>query len=364
MKFNINKVDLDKHISIAQKAISNKSTIQILEGILFKAENNKLILSSTDLEISIETKVSCEVIEEGAAVIKSNIIGNIIRKMPNDIIQITIEDDNVNIKCQKSIFNISCQSSSDFPSLPEIEEKVSLTIDNDDLLTAIRETKFATSIDETRLALTGLLFELKDNSLKFVGLDGYRMAIKKYDFTSNEEFSCIIPKKGFNELSKILDDTSTDVVFMKGHIAFINGNTKIFTRLIDKPYIDYNKILNNSFNTKVVVNRNDLVNALERAQLLSTGSNASLTKLEFVDGEISINSNSELGKLDEKIYGKQDGENIRIAFNTKYLTDGLKEMDSDEVVLHLTTPLSPMTIYPVDEDDNYLYLVLPVRLSQ
>lgn len=364
MKFRINKNDLDKHISIAQKAISNKSSIQILEGIVFTALDDQLILSSTDLELSIETRVICEVIEEGSIVIKSSIIGNIIKKMPNDVITISANDENVNIRCQNSVFDISCQSSEEYPPLPDVNADSILTIENEDLASAIKETIFATSIDETRLALTGILFELTSSDIKFVGLDGYRMALKKYNYSSKEDLSVIVPKRAFNELIKIIDDTTTEISLIKGHIAFVNGNTKMYSRLIDKKYIDYNKIISGDYKTSIRVNKNDLINSLDRALLLSTGSSASLTKLTFEDGEISINSNSEFGKLDEKLFSKQDGENIQIAFNTRYLIDGLKVIEDDEVILHLNTSLSPMTIYPINNSENYLYLVLPVRLSQ
>lgn len=364
MKFNIKKSDLDKHISIAQKAISNRSSIQILEGIVFTTKGDELILSSTDLELSIETRVKCEVYEEGSIVIKSNMIGPIIRKMPQDTISITVIDENVNIKCQNSVFDISCQSAIDYPAIPNIDEEVALNIKNEDLINAIKETSFATSNDETRLALTGILFEINQDNINFVGLDGYRMAIKSFKNTSNAEFSSIVPKRAFTELSKILDDTSTDIIVIKGHIAFVNGNTKMYSRLIDKKYIDYTKIINTDYSTSVVVNRNDLINSLDRAQLLTTGSSASLTKLEFEDGTINISSNSEFGKLDEKIFGNQDGENLLIAFNTRYLLDGLKAIEDDEVLLHLKNSLSPMTIYANNNTEDYLYLVLPVRLSK
>ncbi len=363
MKFNIQKSILDKHITIAQRAISNKSSIQILEGIVFTAKDNQLILTSTDMELSIETRVDCDVIREGSIVIKSTIIGNIIRKMPNDIISITVEDENVNIKSQNSVFNISGKSSFDYPSLPDIEENPILEIENDDLNNAIKETIFATSSDETRLALTGILFELEKDEIRFVGLDGYRMAIKKYDYKSEDSISCIVPKRAFMELSRILDESSTNITIIKGHIVFSNGDTKMYSKLIDKKYIDYRKIISNDYKTKIVVNRNDLINSLDRALLLSTGSSASLTKLNFEDGVIQISSNSDYGDLDEKVFCKQDGENIMIAFNTRYLLDGLKAIEKDEVLLHLNSALQPMNIYAADDIEDYLYLVLPVRLS-
>lgn len=364
MKFKILKSELDKHISIAQKAISNKSSIQLLEGILFTVKDDKLILSSTDLELSIETIVNCEVIKEGSIVINSAMIGNIVRKMPEDIITITVDGVNINIKSQNSVFDIIGQEANEYPQNPDIHEEVLLTMDNKDLKDAIKETIFATSNDETRLAFTGVLFEIREDYVRFVGLDGYRMAMKTFEMNSQVESTSIVPKRAFNELIKILDDNLTDIIVIPGHIVFINGSTKMFSRLIDKDYIDYNKIVLKEYKTSVKVNRNDFINSLERALLLTPGNAASLTKLSFEDDMISINSNSEFGKLDEKIFVEKEGDDLLIAFNTRYILAGLKAIEDDEVVIYLSSQLKPMNIYPLNDSNQYIYIVLPVRLSK
>lgn len=364
MKFKILKSDLYKHISIAQKAISNKSSIQILENIKFQTKDEYLILTTTDLELSIETKVKCEVLREGEALIKSSIIGNIINKMPQDIITITYEGESVNIKSQNSEFNINAQTTEEFPPLPDISEDVTLSLDNKQISQIVKETSFATSLDETRLPLTGILFEIKNDSLRFVGLDGYRMAVRTIENTTDIESSNIVPKRAFIELAKIIDGNSTDIIVVDGHIAFINEGTKMYSRLIEKKYLDYHKIINNTYTTKAIVNRNDLINSLERAQLLSIGGNPALAKFEFEDDKIRIKSNSDFGSLNELIFAEIEGNDLEIAFNTKYLLDGLKAIEDDKVILQLNTSVSPINIYPLNEDNDYLYLVLPVRLSK
>lgn len=366
MKFNIKQSELNDHISIAQKAISNRTSIQLLDSIVFTAKDDELILISTDLELSIETRVKCEVIEEGSVAIKSNLIGNIIRKMPEDIISITTNDDNVNIKCQNSILDIPCQSSEDYPNISIVDDKISLTIKNEDLINAIKHTSFATLVnDDTRLALQGILFEVNQEDIKFVALDGYRMAIKKIvNNSENIEFSKIVPRRAFTELIRIIDNQSTDITVIEGHIAFINGNTKMYSRLIDKKYLDYKRIMNRDYSTNIIVNRDDLINSLERASLIITSSDPNLAKFEFKDGTLNITSNSSIGNVDEILNTKQDGEDLTIAFNTKYLLDGLKVIEDDQVILKMRDSLSPMTIYPIDHIDEYLYLVLPIRLGK
>lgn len=366
MKFNIQQSDLNTRISIAQKAISNRTSIQILDSIVFTAKGDELILTSTDLELSIETRVKCEIIEEGSVAIKSNLIGNIIRKMPENIISITAQNDNVNIKCQNSVLDIPCQSSEEYPNIAIADDEASLTIKNEDLTNAIKQTSFATLLnDDTRLALQGILFEVNNDEIKFVALDGYRMAIKKIKNNSkNVNFSNIVPRRAFTELIRIIDNQSTDIVVIEGHIAFINGNTKMYSRLIDKKYLDYKRIINRDYSTNIIVNRDDLISSLERASLIITSSNPNLTKFEFNNGVLNITSNSSIGNVDERLNTEQEGENLTIAFNTRYLLDGLKVIEDDQVILKLRDSLSPMTIYPINHVDEYLYLVLPIRLGK
>lgn len=364
MKFKILKSDLEKQISIAQKAISNKSSMQILNGIVFEAYNDELVLSSTDLELSINTKVECKVEENGIIVLNSTNIGNIIRKMPEDIITITIKGDDVNISCQNSIFDIKGQDAKDYPPLPMVDETPTFTIDNKDLVEAIRETIFATSDDETRLALTGVLLEMKEDMINFVGLDGYRLAVRKFDYNFANEISSIIPKRALNELSKILNDKTTDVAIIKGHIVFINGNTKMYSRLIDKNYIDYSKIASTNYTTKILVNKDDLYSSLDRALLLTSAGSASLTKLTVEGDMISIKSNSELGKLNEKVFCNKEGNDLEIAFNTKYLIDGIRAINDDKINIYMTGPLAPAVMRPASHEKDYLYLVLPVRTGK
>lgn len=364
MRFNIQKNTLLKHINIAQKAVSSRSSSQLLEGIVFECDEQFLTLTSTDLELSIETKVKCDILEKGTTVVNSNIIGNIVKKMPDDIIEFQQIENMLKIKCQNSVFEINTQTSDSYPALPDMEEQNKFLVDANDLTNAIRETIFATSDDENRLAITGILFEINEDNFKFVGIDGYRIAIKSYDKKNLNTYSCIVPKRAFNELSKIVEDGTIEIYIIKGHILFKNKETKMYSKLIDKTFLDYTKILSNEYNTSVKVNRNDLINSLERALLLVYGGASSISKISIGDGIMQINSDSEFGKLDEKIYCLQNGENIRIAFNTRFLLDGLKVIDDDEVMLHFKNDISPVTILPTNEANNYIYLVLPIRVSR
>lgn len=362
MNFAILKSELSKYIGIAQRAISNKSAIQILEGIVFEAAGDELILSSTDLELSVNTRVKCQVYEEGSVVLNSEIIGNIVRKMPEDMIEFNGDAESITITCQNSRFDLKGQDAMDYPSLPDPVDDVTMSIDAKDLKEAIRETIFATSNDETWLALTGVLFSQKEDSLEFIGLDGYRMAIKKFDYKGLSK-DTIVPKRALNELSKIIEDGMVDITIVKGHIIFSNENTKMYSRVIDKKYIDYEKIVSNNNKIKLLVNRDDLLNCLDRAMLLAKGGTISLSKFTIKDGVINIQSSSDYGELNENINCQQMGDNLVISFNTRYVFEGLRAISDDEIIIYLNEALNPMIIHPKSDELNYLYLVLPVRMS-
>lgn len=362
MKFAILKTELSKYIGIAQRAISNKSAIQILEGIVFEATGDELILSSTDLELSINTKVKCQVEEEGSIVLNSEIIGNIVRKMPEDMIFFEGNDESIIITCQNSRFDLKGQDAMDYPALPDPVDEITMSIDAKDLKEAIKETIFATSNDETWLALTGVLFSQKEDNLEFIGLDGYRMAIKKFAY-EGEPKDTIVPKRALNELSKIIEDGKVDITIVKGHVIFSNKNTKMYTRVIDKKYIDYEKIVSDNNKTKLLVNRDDLLNCLDRAMLLAKGGTISLSKFTIENGLINIQSSSDYGELNEDINCQQIGDDLVISFNTRYVFEGLRAISDDEIIIYLNEALNPMIIHPKSDELNYLYLVLPVRMS-
>lgn len=365
MKFEINQKDLLKHISIAQKAISSRTTIQILEGILFEAKDNQLILTSTDLELSIETRINCIVENEGKIIINSSMIGNIVRKLPDAPIKFNITGDNIQIVCMNSEFNLIGQDYSDYPPLPQKKENKSIKINSDILKNAIRETVFATSLDETRPALTGVLIELINNSVNFVALDGFRIALSKYKMDNAESIKEIIPSRALVELQKILaDNTDITMDFISNNVIFNLGNTLVYSRLLDGKFINYNDIISDDYNSKIIVNKKNFQDSLERASLLAREEKANLVKISIEENNLNISSNSEYGNVNENILCDKEGNNIDIAFNAKYLLDGLKVIESEDCEILLTGPLDPCIIHPVDEETDYTYLVLPVRLGR
>ncbi len=365
MKFKINQKDLTKHINIAQKGISSRTTLQILDGILLEAKNNRLKLIGTDLEISIETYIDCEIEREGSIVLNSKLFGDIIKKLPDEPIYIDVDNNNVNIKCDNSEFNILGNSAKEYPDLPLILEHSSFQLPKDLFKNAIRQTVFATTQDETRPSLTGVLLEIADNSISFVALDGYRLALRKLPISSNMEIKIIIPGRALNELNKILEENEDDIkiVSAPGHVIFNLGTTIVYSRLLEGQFFNYREIIRKDHKTSAIVNKKKFQDSLERASLLAKEEKANLVKLNIDNGQILIKSNSEIGNVNEKIVTEISGENINIAFNSRYILEGIKIIDSEEIQLNFMGSLNPCIIKPL-KDENYTYLVLPVRLAQ
>ena len=364
MIFICEKQKLQEGISIVQKAITGKSTMSILEGIYINANKNGLTLIGSDIDVSIETKVNADVLEEGSIVIDAKIFGEIIRKLPNSDIKIeTMDNDTVQITCEKSVFNVVYMKPDEFPELPSLDENKKIEVPQNILKNMIKCTSFATAQDETRPILQGILFEVKDRSLNLVALDGYRLAIKSEYLDSDFDIEIVIPGKTLNEVSKILEDVNelVKITFTNNHILFNLNKTRIISRLLEGKFVNYKSLLPEEHKLSVTVNKQNLQNGIERASLMAKDGNNNLVKLEIQDEALVITSNSQLGKVREEVGINLQGEKIQIAFNSRYLIDVLKNFEEDEVVMEMTSSVSPCII-KAKEADNYKYLVLPVRL--
>ncbi|SDY89560.1 DNA polymerase III, beta subunit [Proteiniborus ethanoligenes] len=365
MKIKIQQRELSKCINIVQKGISSKTTLPILSGILLEAKEGKLKLTGTDLEIGIKSSVDCETIKEGSIVITSRIFGDIIRKLPDMPIEINVdENNNMHIQCGNSKFNLIGQSAIDYPQLPEIFESNYFEIPKDLLKSMIRQTIFATAQDETRPILTGALLETSNNNVSLVAIDGYRLAVKKVSVNVSEDIKVVIPAKTLNEVNKILedDDAEVKISYNQGNIIFNIGDTLITSRLLEGQFLNYSDIIRNEYKLKAKVNTRDFQECLERASLLAREGKNNLVKIDISDDKLIITSNSEIGNVHEELPIKLEGNDIKIAFNSKYILEGIKAIDSEEIEMNMISNVNPCIIRPV-EDNSYTYLVLPVRLA-
>lgn len=263
MIFICEKQKLQEGILISQKAITGKSTMPILEGIYIHANNNGIRLIGSDMDLSIETEVEADVLEEGKVVIDSKIFGEIIRKLPNSDVRIEIiENDTLQISCEKSVFNVVYMNADEYPLLPNISKEQQIEVPQNILKNMIKSTSFSVAQDETRPILQGVLFELKEKTLNLVALDGYRLAIKSEYLDSDFDIEVVIPGKTLNEVSKILEDIDSivNITFTRNHILFNLEHTKIISRLLEGKFINYNSLLPQEHKLLVTVDKQKLQN--------------------------------------------------------------------------------------------------------
>jgi DNA polymerase-3 subunit beta len=366
MKIITTKSTLLESINIVQKAVPSKTTLPILEGILFDAKNGKLKLTATDLEIGIETVSNVDVIEPGKIVLSSRIIGDIVRKLPDADIEIEKAEGNlVCIKSEGSKFNIVTLPYDEYPELPVVKKENGIVLKQNTLRDMIRKTIFGVSLDEVRPILTGVLFDVSGDELTMVALDGFRMAVKKYGIINDNKFKAVIPGKTLSEIGKIINENeeSVNIYFSKNHIQVQIENTIIVSRLLEGEFINYSQIIPSEYKIKVKTSSNQLMESCDRAALFARESSNNMIKFEIIDDMMIIMSNSQSGDVHEELKIQKEGSDIEIAFNAKYFLDVLKVIEGEEITIEFTTNVSPSIIRPVNDTD-YLYLVLPARFKK
>lgn len=366
MNILCNQKKLSQAITNAQKAINNKTTIELLKGILFTARDNKLIITGYDNEISIETSIEAQVNKEGSVVVNSRLIGEIVRKLPDTFISIEIDTDyNVFINCMNSRFKIKGLPSEEFPKISDISIENEINIEQIEMRNMIKQTVFATAVEPMNPTLAGELFEIKNGNLSFVALDGYRLAVRKSYLDSNldMDINAIIPGSTLNHLNSLLsDDGNISVGIDSKNIIFKMKDTKIIARLIEGNFTKYESLLPKDFITKIKVNTRRLQESIERASLLFTSTKNNLIKISIMENMVAITSNNENGNAYEEVDVEFEGEELEIAFNSRYFLDGIKNIDSEYIEIEFGGDVNPAVIKPIDGPE-YIYLLLPVRFS-
>jgi len=370
MKFKCSQYSLSKALNIVSKAVTARTTIPILKGILLNATaDGKLILSASDLDISIEkTIIDINVEEEGSIVVSSKLFTDIIRKLPNEEVLIEMKDDqNIVIKTSISEFNILGIPPEEFPKIGEIsEEEGKMIFEKEIFRDMIRKSAFSASVDDAKGIIIGVLIELEENCTNMVALDGFRMAVIREEMKNEEKKKIVISAKIMSEINKIMSDVETDedinIILSKNKAIFNLENLKIVIRLLEGEYIKYKDILPVENKCKVFVNRGLLYESLERASLLSKEGKNNLIRFKVEGNLLTITSRSEEGNVKEEILMQKDGEDIEIGFNSKYMMDVLKAIDDEDIVLEMVSSVKPCVVKPV-EGNKFEYLVLPVRIS-
>lgn len=361
-------LDLADAVLKVSKAIAVKTTNPVLEGIKLVAEDDTLTLFSTDLELSIEKKIKAEVKEEGSCVVPGKFFSEYVKKLTNDKIELTLEENNgLKIKYIDSEGYIQCFMESEYPDINLMDSQEYFAITKTNLKELINNVIFSVAIDDSRPILRGCLLEIGKDVIKAVTSDGYRLSLARKVLTySNTETSCIVPDKSLREISKILDDSDEQInVYVNKNFLMVDqGDTKIITRLLEGEFLNYKQIIMASAkDTVITVNKAQIVDALERASLLSKIGQNNLVKFDIKEDVMLLTSNSEIGNVKEKISIVLEGKDLLIAFNARYFLEAFRTIDDEFVKINFQGPTNPCTITPVDgEKEEYLYLILPVRM--
>lgn len=366
MKLVCKKSNLLNGVQIVSKAVPNKTTMSILECILINASGNEIKLIANDMELGIETVIEGEIIEKGQIALDAKIFLEIMRKLPDN--DVTIETDSsfkTNITCEKSKFNIIGKSGEDFSYLPSIERIDSIIISQFTLKEVVRQTIFSIADNDNNKLMTGELFEIDGDVLKVVSLDGHRISIRKIELKNNyPSRKVVVPGKTLNEVSKILPgDSQKDVsIFFTGkHIVFEFDKTVVVSRLIEGEYFKIDQMLSSDYETKVTINKRELLDCIDRATLLVKEGDKKPIIINITDGNMELKINSTVGSMNEEIDIKKQGKDLMIGFNPKFMIDALRVIDDEEIDIYLVNPKAPCFIR--DMKEKYIYLILPVNFT-
>lgn len=365
MKIICSRPNLLNAVNTVQKAVSTKSTLPILEGILIKAANDKVVLTGNDLEIGIECSFNADTPVEGAFVINSRLLGEIVRKLPDADVMIAADEEKVVIECGHALFKMSVISSEGFPELQTVEGTTKFEIAALAFKEIIRKTLVAVSNDENRPVLTGMLFEVTEDKLTLVSIDGFRMALRHTEIVSGEEKrNIVVPGKTLSELSKIIEveDDVLNIEFSDNHIVFLSENKKLVSRLLDGEFPNYLSIIPKDDGTKLIAKKSELLESLERAVTVSTDEKRFPVVLNIENDIMIITLYSEHESFKEEIDVNMQGEKVRIGFNARFLIEALKVIEDDEIAMSFRGSVGPCVITPI-EGDKYLYLVVPVIIK-
>ena len=366
MKLICSKASLLKGVSIVSKAVPSRTTMPILNCILIDASANEIKLTANDMELGIETVIEGEIVERGIIALDSKFFSEIVRKLPDNDVVIESDDTfQTTITCEKAKFNIVGKSGEDFSYLPYIEKNESISISQFTLKDVVRQTIFSIADNDTNKLMTGELFEINENRLRVVSLDGHRISIRNIELKeSYSPLKVVVPGKTLQEISKILTGEAEDMVdifFADNHILFEFDETKVVSRLIEGEYFHIDQMLSSDYDTKVKINKREFLSCIDRATLLIREGDKKPIILNIQDGSLQLKINSFVGSMNEEIEIEKEGKDLLIGFNPKFFIDALRVIDDEEVTLYMVNPKAPCFIK--DDAGTYVYLILPVNFN-
>ena len=366
MKLTCSKSSLVKGVNIVSKAVPSRTTMPILECILIDASANEIKLTANDMELGIETIIDGQIEERGIIALNAKIFSEIVRKLPDNDVTIQTDDKfKTIITCEKAKFNIAGKSGDDFSYLPYIERNEKVTVSEFTLKEVIRQTIFSISDNDANKLMTGELFEIQENKMKVVSLDGHRISIRNIELKDNYDHKkVVVPGKTLQEISKILTgeaDAEVNIYITQNHILFEFGQTLVVSRLIEGEYFKIDQMISSDYETKVRINKKVLLDCIDRATLLVKEGDKKPIIMNIQDTAMELKINSAIGSMNEEIDIEKEGKDILIGFNPKFFIDALRVIDNDEVTLYMVNPKAPC--YIKDEEESFIYLILPVNFN-
>ena len=369
MKFSCEKIVLQNALSTAARAVATKSSIPALEGLLMVCAGGTLTVSGYNMQLGIRTRFACDVEEEGALVLNARLFGDIVRRMPDDMLTLVSDEKNtVKVHCGDADFDIIGLPAEDFPELPEVEEKNTVSLPEKTLGAMIRQTSFAVSTNEARPVHMGSLFEVGVDDLTVVSVDGFRLALRreKLEQSASGVFSFIAPGTALNEVEKVCEDIDEPVKITLGdrHILFEVGETELICRRLEGEFLDYKNAIPRKNSIKLTVDTKTMMESLDRVSVVISEKMKSPVRCKFGMNAVTFSARTANGDAKDICKLEGDGKDLEIGFNNRYLVEALRYAPADTVRLEMNTGISPAIVVPVDDgDESFLYMVLPVRLK-
>ena len=367
MRFTCEKSSLVQGLNIAGRTVAQKSSLSVIEGILCQAGNN-LNLTGYNMETAITYTVEAEISDPGQCILPAKLFGDIIRRLPEGPVTVVVDDNfKVSIRAGYASFTISAESAEDYPELPDVNTGKAIKIPQKELKELIGSTIFAVSENQGRPIHTGVKFEVTEDTISAIAVDGFRLARRTYHTAepTGRTLSFVVPAQGLKEVEKILTDSDENAAFTLGtkHILYQIGNATLVCRLLEGEFLDWRKVVPTNCPVKLVAHVSDLASSVERVGLIVSEKYKSPVRCTFSNQVLNMRTATTIGAAEDRCAIAGDGKELEIGFNVRYLADALKVVPSEEVTLELTNGLSPIVLTPVDDKTDFAYMILPVRIK-
>ncbi len=367
MRFTCEKSLLVQGLNIAGRTVAQKSSLSVIEGILCKAGAG-LTLTGYNMETAITFAVDAEVSDVGQCILPARLFGDIIRRLPEGPVTVVVDDSfKVSIRSGYASFTISAESADDYPDLPDVGNGRSIRIPQCKMKELINGTIFAVSENQGRPIHTGVKFEVENDCVSAIAVDGFRLARRTWhaDEPIGRQLSFVVPAAGLKEVEKILSDCDDDVAFTLGtkHILFQIGSAILVCRLLEGDFLDWRRVVPTNCPVKLTAHVSDLASSIERVGLIVSEKYKSPVRCVFSDNVLQLRTNTTIGAAEDRCPIAGDGKELEIGFNVRYLADALRVIPSEEVMLELTNGLSPIVLTPAEDKYDFAYMVLPVRIK-